>query len=424
MPMSSARSPAGSLSSTLTALALAALLLPAGARADDAGGPTYAFSGFGTAGVVHSNNDQGDYTNSHWYKPHGAGYSQDWSGDVDSRFGVQLDAKFTPQLSAVVQVISQLRYDNTYTPTVEWANLKYAITPDFSARVGRIVMSTFLYSDVVNVGYAMPWVRPPLAVYNMMPVTRNDGVDASYRWHFNGATNTLQSFYGGDNLRSPNGQNNPDRNSFGAFNTLEYGPATFRLAYQHSTLTLNPDINSFFNQFRNFGAQGVALADKYDAYKKPTVFWGMSASYDPGPWFVVSEWGKADLTPSFMGDSIAWYASGGYRFGAFTPYVIYAKSKTLTNTSDPGLNLATLPHYMAGYAAGLNAGLNGFLSPTTGKTITLGSRWDFMKNVDLKLQYERTYMDPNSYGLLINLQPGFQYGGKVDLISATVDFVF
>jgi predicted porin len=412
-------------SGRLTAVALLAMLLPCvGARAADLDTPKLSLSGYATVGLVHSSEKQADYTNGPWYKPHGAGHSSNWSADIDSRFGLQLDARLTPQLSAVLQVISQLRYDNTYTPAIEWANVKYSVTPDLSIRLGRIVMSTFLVSDYRNVGYAVPWVRPPLSLYNMMPVTSNDGVDASYRRRFGEATNTVQVFYGEGNQRSPNGQNNPARDSWGIINMLEYGPAIFRAAYQKSSLTLNQDINSFFNQFRRFGPAGAVLADKYDADNKPTIFWGISASYDPGNWYLMSEVGRSKLTPSFMGKQISWYASSGYRFGDVTPYVIYAKSRMLSNTSDPGLNVATVPPYLAGFAAGLNAGLNAFLKPTTGTTVTLGTRWDFMKNANIKLQYEQIHLDPGSSGLLINLQPGFQAGGKVNVVSAAVDFAF
>jgi len=414
----------------LTAFALVAMLIYAvGARAQDPGARTFRFSGYGTVGLVHSSEDQADYTNSPWYKPSGAGHTRKWSADIDSRLGLQLDATFTPRFSAVVQVLSQLRYDNTYTPTVEWANIKYAFTPDFSARLGRIVMSTFLASDYRNVGYAYPWVRPPLDVYNMMPVNTNDGADASYRFHFGEATNTVQGFFGVDNLKGPGNayhpavSNNPARDSWGFFDTFEQGPAIFRLAYQESTLSLD-GVNAFFDQFKNFGPQGLALAEKYGSYKTPVIFYGASASYDPGKWFLMGEWGRSKLLPSFMGGQVAWYVSSGYRFGDFTPYVAYAKSRKLTTTSDPGLNLRSVPPYLVGYAAGLNAGLNGFLKPITGTTVTLGSRWDFMKNADLKLQYEHIELDANSSGLLINLQPGFKPGGKLNVLSATVDFVF
>jgi len=65
-----------------------------------------------------------------------------------------------------------------------------------------------------------------------------------------------------------------------------------------------------------------------------------------------------------------------------------------------------------------------FLKPLAGTTVTLGCRWDFMKNTDLKLQYEHISLDPGSSGLLINLQPGYRTGSSFNVISATVDWVF
>jgi hypothetical protein len=81
----------------------------------------------------------------HIFKPNGAGYSHDWSPDVDSLIGAQVIANFTPKLSAMLQVISEQNYDNTYTPHVEWANIKYELTPDASIRVGRTCSRAFWF---------------------------------------------------------------------------------------------------------------------------------------------------------------------------------------------------------------------------------------------------------------------------------------
>jgi len=64
---------------------------------------------------------------------------------------------------------------------VEWANLIYALSPDASVRIGRIVLPTFMVADSRKVGYANPWVRPPVEVYGLVPITQSDGLDASYR---------------------------------------------------------------------------------------------------------------------------------------------------------------------------------------------------------------------------------------------------
>jgi len=147
--------------------------------------------------------------------------------------------------------------------------------------------------------------------------------------------------------------------------------------------------------------------------------------YDPGRWFAMSEWGTTD-SQSVLGKRTAWYASGGYRIGKFTPYVTYARTKSDSNTSDPGLTLSGLPPPLAGLAAGLNAGLNaslGSLVPVQ-KTISVGGRWDVAKNAALKLQFDQTRLGAGSPGTLINTQPGFQPGGRVNVFSATIDFVF
>ena len=87
------------------AIVLCTLLHAAAAHADDAVNPMFSFSGFGTLGVVHANVRNSDFTTS-IFKPNGAGFSHQWSADVDSLIGVQLNANFTPRLSAVVQVIA------------------------------------------------------------------------------------------------------------------------------------------------------------------------------------------------------------------------------------------------------------------------------------------------------------------------------
>jgi hypothetical protein len=406
---------------------LAAALYAAGARGDDSGTPKLSFGGFGTVGVVHSSEKNADFVSSS-IKPNGAGYSHDWSADVDSRIGAQLTATLTPRLSAVLQVISEQNYDDTYRPYVEWANIKYQIAPDFSIRAGRIVLPVFLVSDYRKVGYANPWVRPPVEVYDLVPISSSDGVDASYRVRVGEFTNTVQGAYGQGEAKFPGygGSTAKAKDAWSISSTAEYGAATARITYHKASLTFeSPPLKQLFDGFRQFGAEGAALADKYDPNNaKPITFIGLGAMYDPGGWFVMAEWGSID-SDSVLGKRTAWYASGGYRLGKVTPYLTYAETRADSNTSDPGLNLSGLPPAQAGLAAGLNAGLNAALgSLPEQKTLSFGARWDFAKSVALKLQYDHIRLGDGSAGTLINTQPAFQSGGKVDVLSAAVDFVF
>lgn len=144
--------------------ALAAALqagYPTSARGDDLHAPTISVHGFGTFGAVRSDQDEADVVSDTFLQPNGAGHTSRWHSGVDSKIGGQVEAAFSNEFSAVLQIVSKHRYDNSWTPEVEWANVKYQFTPGLSVRVGRTVAPTFMQSDTALVGYANPWVRPP-----------------------------------------------------------------------------------------------------------------------------------------------------------------------------------------------------------------------------------------------------------------------
>ena len=203
---------------------------------------------------------------------------------------------------------------------------------------------------------------------------------------------------------------------------------SIHLTYYQSDLTIESVHPLFegFRQFAPFGPEGDAIADKYDCDGERIWLGSLGASYDPGKWFLMGEWAKRD-SDCFVGGNTAWYVSGGYRFGKFTPYLTYAHVKADSNTSDPGLTVSALPPIpgLAAAATALNAGLNALLASTpVQETISVGARWDFRKNADLKLQYDHIRLGAGSSGTLINVQPGFQPGGNVEVFSVVVDFVF
>lgn len=405
--------------------ALAAVVITlyaAGVRAGEADTSTFSFNAFGTLGMVHSSEDTADFTAS-YFKPDGAGFSDDWSADVDSLLGAQVTVNLTPRLVAVVQVIAEENYDDTYRPHIEWANIKYDFTPDFSVRLGRTVLPLALLSDTRKVGYTYPWVRPPQETYRLVPLTNSDGVDASYRLRSGELTNTVQVGVGRNDTKVPHNAGTIEtRNLRVISNTTEFRSFTGHIAYLRSRATLASLNRDLFDAFRQFGPQGIAIADKYSLDDTTFSLISVGGNYDPGDWFVTGEWGRLE-SHSFVGNT-AWHVSGGYRFGQLTPYVTYARTKA-TYLADSGLDVSTLPPFLAAPAAALNAGLNSILSANAVQnTVSFGGRWDFIKNCSLKLQFDHIRIGAGSSGVLSNTQPGFQLGGEVDIFSATIDFVF
>jgi predicted porin len=245
----------------------------------------------------------------------------------------------------------------------------------------------------------------------------------SYRFRFNGFTNTLRAMYGGRDADTSDGSEVSASDTIVLRNTLEWGTVSLFASYTRFRLAIE-GLTPFFDAFRQFGARGVAIADRYDVDSKRVKLMSLGLRYDPGEWFVMGEWARSS-SRTFIGDIRGWYITGGYRFKAFTPYVTLAQVQAHSDTSTPGLSLAGLPPAQAAQAAGLNAGLNQMLgSAVQQKSISLGVRWDFIRNAALKVQYQHLDLDEGSPGVLTNIQPGFEPGGSVNLFSAAIDFVF
>jgi hypothetical protein len=100
------------ISPALTAVIL--IMSAAAARAaDEVAASRWSVNGYGTLGVVHSNEDRADYLPT-LGATEGPGRSGSLSPDLDSRMGVQLSVHPTARLSAVVQVVVEQGFDEGY----------------------------------------------------------------------------------------------------------------------------------------------------------------------------------------------------------------------------------------------------------------------------------------------------------------------
>jgi hypothetical protein len=345
----------------------------------------FKFGGFGSLGISHSSLDQGDYVTDS-SMPKGIGRSSDWSASNISRITAHVAANFTPEVSAIFQVDSEYRSDASYRPEVEWFNVKYAFTPNFYVRAGRIALPSFMDSENRDVGYSYAWVIPPVDVYRLVSIPNSDGVDVMYRSEFGEAGNTLKAIYGTNSEKGPNSVTTSE-DLWGVFDTFEYGPAIFHLSYQQRRSSSKNTLTGVSGAWNNYSDLSVG------------------ASYDPGDWFVISEWVQHRSTTKVN----AVYFSGGYRINKFTPYFLYSQNSPASFlTSSPPPSAAAIDRARRSQS-------------TTG----VGLRWDFMKNFDLKVQYDQVKLSNDSNGYLINVPTGvILYGSTFHMISAVVDFVF
>lgn len=373
--------------------------------------------GFGTLGIVHSDEDQADFVSS-LLAPEGVGHSGDWSAKVDTKLGLQLSADLAPRTSGVLQFVMEQQHDGTYNPAVEWANLSFDITRDLQLRVGRMVLPTYMTSEYRKVGYATPSSRPPPEVYHLVPVTNSDGLSLSYSARFGQATNTLQVLYGSKDSTVPEEQVDVTvdaENGVTVANTLEWGATSLFASYTNIRLTIDA-FNPLFEGYRAFGPPGEAIADRYHIDDERFEIMSIGTRYDPGDWFVMAEWAR-NRSRTLVGDNRGWYITGGYRLGSLTPYFTLADREVFSETSHPGID--------APQAQPLNALLNEALNDAARQSrVAAGVRWDFARSVALKVQFDHIDLGADSEGVLANDQPGFERGGTMTLFSTTLDFVF
>lgn len=405
------------------ACAGAVLFALAGAACADTGAPDWKFSGFGTVGVAHSDERQADFVAS-ILQGHGAGRTARWSSHVDSRLGGQLDFTVTPRWSAVVQVVTEQRADNSYQPRLEWANLKYQVTPELALRLGRIALPVFIAADYRKVGYAYPWIRTPTEVYGALPLANSDGADLSWHWNGDAVRGTTQVLYGRTRVPLFGGTRLRGSGIAGLSHTVERGALSARASVLTAQLSLGL-FPGLFDALRGFGAQGRDLGRRLEIERKRASAMSLGLDYDPGRWFVMGEAGYTKVD-GYLGSTRSGYLSAGWRHGNLTPYAGYARVRGAMPHGPNALVLSGLPAPAAALGATLNTALSAILmkSVSSQSTLSAGLRWDAAPDVALKLQHEHVTTRSGSRGMFINLVPGYQSGRTAHVTSAALDFVF
>ena len=385
------------------------------AHADD--DPALKLRGFGTIGVNHSSQSNADYVTLP-NQPSGSGRSRglDWANE--SRIGVQADWRLSDTLSVSVQALAEHRYDHSFSPDLQTANLRWQATPSTSLRVGRMSLGLYMVSDYQKVGYSLPWVHGPLEVYQTSAISNFDGADITYKTSLGDAAVSLNGYTGlagirqGDTYTYTHG-----RGAVGGVLVIESGYSTYRVGYSQSTeaTTDSPTLQNVFalaNSLFVAGTPGVTNSGaQYAVYHHRKAFMGIGYSYDPGDWFLMTEMIRLAGDNDIFGLHKAAYVTAGYRINDVTPYASLSRQ-----IRDSPLETGN-PVTDALYALG----------PTNGgrHTASLGLRWNFMNNADFKLQYDRTTLDSGSTGMFIKLAvPPAQLDRNTNVFTATFDFVF
>jgi hypothetical protein len=344
-------------------LIIAAMLASAGmAHADD-----LTISGFATAtaGKAFGGYD-GEFMDSKCpcfignYE-HGSVYGKNaWDLAKESLVGLQAKYQLTDKLSATAQAV--VRASKPGKAEVDWAYLSYDVAPDTTVQVGRRRLPIYAYSDSVYIGYTLPWVRVPQDIYGW-EVGAYNGINVRHSRSFGDWAVTGTAFAGQESTKD----NVEMRKIYYGYKVDD--------AWKHilgGYLDVSNDV---------FGARVMYMQNSIDlTYYPPGEapssdtgtrqrILGLSASLDYGNWMVRAEANRF-MRPSLDFKSSSWTTTVGYRIGQFTPLLGYSSYKEKMT---------------AGYTATQND-----------TTRFAAVRWDFRKNMDLKVQFD-SVKDSSAY---------------------------
>lgn len=354
-------------------------------------------SGFGTLGLVHSNQDNADFIRDISQRK-GAG--EGWSARTDSLLGGQLGYRFTNELNVVVQGISRHHDSGNFNPELSWAYLSYRPDPGVQLRAGRLGWDVYQLADSRYVGYAYPWVRPPVDHFGILQLNHIDGGDVTFRQPVGSDLLTLKLYAGRSDSRiylTPGLEADFDVDSvYGGHIDYETGPWRFRASYTevNSDVDFSGDVASEIEQipFLNLNANqvlnGVFGFDQIKLYS-------LGALYDRGPLQLQAMFNRSQ-TNAHEGQIDSGFLSAGYRIDHVTPYVVISEVETTSSNPDG--------------------------SDIKQRTWSLGARYDVATNIALKAQFDRIHTQ--SPGFLWRDVDSDWNGGWSSIFSLGLDFIF
>ena len=372
--------------------------------------PEHRLSGFATLGIALSDNQElvfrRDVT-----KEDGA-YEHNGSWKSDSLVGLQWQADWSSAWGTMVQLVAKDRFDNSLANSIEWAFVRYRPVDGLDLRLGRLGADVFMLSEYRQVGYAIPWVRPPHDLYGLASLYRFDGVDLSKRIALGNAMFNIKAFFGNSNEEYPAGFNNDegikvDFDLYGASTSLEWDH--LKLRYSYAGVKVKSDhargLRNALQEVAPLWSPTTLFLTELETLNKSFDYNQVGVIYDNNDWWFRGEYVRlgSDLTLVAAGQHA--YASLGKRLGNVSLYALtgYAEPKN-PNVFIPSPSTSLPEPYQSQLdylVLAAERTLNGVRIKQRSNGV--GARWDFTPKMALKIQVEQFDVDKTGTNLWLHL---------------------
>lgn len=405
-------------SCALLALCLGSLLGSPAALADPLDPESkFSYGGFGTVGLAHNSTAGAEFIRD-ILQPRGVAHG--WSADVDSRLGLQASFRPTREIETIVQAVSLYNDKGSYRPELTWAFISYSPDPGLSTRIGRLGWDVYMLSDSRNVGYSYLWVRPPVDYFGPLQIAHLDGADATFKRTLGGGLASAKLYAGRvrQRLPTPDGSEFDISGSKVAGATVDYrrGDWFLRLGYSRVDLDSEfPGLVPLLSALRGIGTpQSAALASDlaFDGKSIRNLIAGVAWEHES--WQAQLSYNRKDSGALALRRTDSAYFLLGRRIGEWTGFGTLAATWSPASRASTGL---PTPNPLDDAAGAILAGTR-----SDQRSLSLGARYDFARNVDLKLQVDRVHVLHDATFLWRN--PRTDWDGRATVVSIALDFVF
>ena len=359
------------------------------------------------------------------------GITEDLTFEKDTRFGLQISSDVTEDMSVVAQILGRGDKGN-FNAIIEWAYIDYEFHDTTSVHVGKIKQPVYLVNDYVEVGYAYPWIRPPGEVYLLNnPLNTVNGIELLLQFPVGPGTLSFQPYLGSnrDDIANGGGAYFEAENIYGM--DVKYAGRGYTVHASNFQCEVTVTGQAFQVENTLLGTVEVDLGGSEGDCNVTAAGFNL----DLANVVAYAEWTKRTTDETLsqaFGDTEAYYATIGYRFGKWLPHLTFASIEGEASTVGlPGNGAATVVGPAGNPAIGFSVN---FPVPIQ-TSITAGLRYEVNDSSALKFEYQVVDVEQDPQELAAANQ-GFNYGlfntnfgkvgpqEKVGIVSVALDVIF
>jgi hypothetical protein len=303
------------------------------------------------------------------------GYKNELEYDKNSLYALQASSAMGDGLTVTGQLIA--RGAENYKPEFEWMYMSYNLTPNLSAKVGRVRTAFYMFSEYLEVGYAFNWIRPPEELYAAQ-ITNLDGVSFLYNMPIGSMDSQFMIAMGNrKNYVDDTATRQSDFTSIiQAYAQLESGPYTGKLIYAQGDLSFATD--GIDAAATSFAAAPSFVNDHILIDNSQLMFTGAGLDMNFHPLRVLVEVSLLDFEElALIPDETRMLAMAAYNIGDYTMSYTWSSNEKESDSSLVGTVATALQPTIAGFLATTDAEVT---------THTLGLRHDFHDTASVKVE--------------------------------------